>query len=358
MYIYIHIPFCNNICSYCDFAKVLYCKKYINKYLDNLEREIKNRYKGELIKSIYIGGGTPTSLDNFELERLLKITNIFNKDKIIEFTIESNIESLDIEKIKLFNKYNVNRVSLGVQSFNDDILKELNRYHNKDMVYKVVNDLKKNNINNISIDLIYGVNSNINIIKKDMDIFMDLDIPHVSLYSLIIESHTMFDIGNKKYIKDEIDYEIYKYMENYLIKNNYIHYEVSNYAKEGYQSIHNLNYWDNGYYYGFGMGAVSYLDNYRIMNTKSLTKYLNGEYLYDKIYENKNTIISNALILGLRKVRGINIIDFKNKYNMDIINLYNIKELINDNKLILNGNYLFINPKYYYLSNEILINFI
>ena len=358
MYIYIHIPFCNNICSYCDFAKVLYCKKYVNSYLDNLEKEIKNRYKGELVKSIYIGGGTPTSLDSYELEKLLKITNIFNKDKIIEFTIESNIESLDIDKIKILKKHGVNRVSLGVQSFNADILKELNRHHNKEMVYEVINNLKKNSITNISIDLIYGVNDDIDVLKKDLDIFMDLDIPHISLYSLIIEDHTMFGIHNRQCINDEIDYEMYKYIEEYLTMNNYIHYEVSNYAKDGYQSIHNLNYWNNGYYYGFGMGAVSYIDDYRIMNTKNLTKYLDGKYLYNKIYEDKDTRISNTIILGLRKVNGINIINFKNKYNIDIISLYNIKELIKDNKLILKDNYLFINPKYYYLSNEILINFI
>ena len=358
MYIYIHIPFCSSICSYCDFPKVLYCSKYINKYLDCLEKEINDRYKGELVKSIYVGGGTPTSLSYKELERLFKIINIFNTGKNIEYTIESNVESLDIDKIKLLKKYNINRVSLGVQSFDNGILKELNRHHTKDDVFRVVNDLKSNKIININIDLIYGVNNNIDIIKKDIDYYLELNIPHISCYSLIIEDNTMFGINKRDYIDSNIDYEIYKYIEDKLTSNDYIHYEVSNYCKEGYQSIHNLNYWDNGYYYGFGMGSVSYIDNYRISNTKNLSKYLDNKYVDSNIYEDIDTRISNTLILGLRKVKGINILDFKKKYNRDIIDLYNIKELIDDNKLILDNNYLYINPKYFYLSNEILINFI
>ena len=358
MYIYIHIPFCTSICSYCDFPKLLYCNKYIDKYLDSLEKEIKSRYNNELVKSIYIGGGTPTSLSYNELERLLIIINNFNIDNDIEYTIESNVESLDIDKIKLLNKYNVNRVSLGVQSFDDNVLKELNRHHTKDDVYRVINELKKNNITNINIDLIYGVNDNLDILKKDIEYFLELNIPHISCYSLIIENNTLFGINNREYIDDNIDFDMYKYIEDKLTNNNYIHYEVSNYSKNGYQSIHNLNYWDNGYYYGFGMGSVSYIDNYRISNTKNLSKYLDNKYVDSNIYEDIDTRISNTLILGLRKVKGINILDFKKKYNRDIIDLYNIKELIDDNKLILDNNYLYINPKYFYLSNEILINFI
>ena len=140
MYIYIHIPFCNNICKYCDFPKLLYDKKYINSYLDSLEKEIINRYKGEVVKSIFIGGGTPTSLDVLELKKLLDITKLFNKEKEVEFSIESNIESLDEEKIKLLKEYGVNRISLGVQSFNNDTLVELNRKHTREQVFLVVNN--------------------------------------------------------------------------------------------------------------------------------------------------------------------------------------------------------------------------
>lgn len=358
MYIYIHIPFCNQICSYCDFPKLLYNKKYINTYLDSLEEEIKTRYKNELVTSIFIGGGTPTSLDYQELERLLSITNIFNKDKNIEFTIESNVESLDLNKIKLLKSYNINRVSLGVQSFNNNILKSLNRNHTKQTVLNLITNLKENNIFNISIDLIYGVNPDLTIIKEDLNDFLKLDIPHLSYYSLIIEKHTILAINKTRYIDEEIEYQMYKYIETTLTSNGYIHYETSNYSKDNYYSKHNLNYWDNGEYYGFGLGAVSYLNNYRISNTKSLTKYLKNNFLSNRIYEDKSTRISNTLILGLRKIKGINIIKFKKKYNLDITTLYNIKDLIKEDKLILSNNHLYINPKYYYLSNEILMNLI
>ena len=357
MYIYIHIPFCSHICSYCDFPKVLYDKKYINNYLDNLEKEINKRYKHELVKTIYIGGGTPTSLDYNELERLLKITTIFNKDSTIEFTIESNIESLNNKKIDLLKQYGINRISLGVQSFNDNNLYDMGRKHTGIDAITLINKLKKD-FDNISIDLIYGINNNIDIVKEDIDTFLSLNIPHISCYSLIIEDNTIYGINKREYINDSIEYKMYNYIKDTLKKNGYIHYEVSNYSKPGYQSLHNTNYWNNGKYYGFGLGAVSYINNHRITNTKNLSKYLKGDYIKEDIYENKKIRISNSLILGLRKTNGINIEKFNKDYKVNILNLYNIKDLIKDNKLIIEDNRLYINPKYFYLSNDILINFI
>lgn len=358
MYIYIHVPFCNKICSYCDFPKVLYNKKYINKYLECLKEEILSRYSGDIVKSIFIGGGTPTCLDYNELEKLLNITKIFDIDNEYEFTIESNVDTLDYSKIELLDRYGVNRVSLGVESFNNNILKELNRDGTKDRVFNVVKLLKDKNINNISIDLMYGVNDDMDILKRDVAYFLKLDIPHVSFYSLIIEDNTVFKLQNREYIDEDMEYKMYNYIEKVLTDNEYIHYETSNYAKVGFESIHNINYWDNGSYYGFGLGAISFIDNYRVTNTKNLTKYLSGDFCLDKEYENIETRISNALILGLRKIKGIDVLDFKDKYKVDIVSLYNIEELIKENKLILEDGFLFINPKFYYLSNEILLNFV
>lgn len=358
MYVYIHIPFCNNICKYCDFPKLLYDKKFVNKYLDALEQEIKERYKGEEVMSIFIGGGTPTSLDIFELKRLLEIISIFKVVENLEFTIESNIESLTEEKIILLKDYGINRISLGVQSFDEEILKELNRKHNKKQVFEVVNNIKEYEINNISIDYIYGVNEDIEKLKKDMQIFLDLDIPHISCYSLIIENNTVFGINNREYIDEDIEFKMYQYIEDFLKSKGYFHYEVSNYSKEGYQSIHNINYWDNGFYYGFGLGSVSYLDFNRISNTKNLNKYLNKEYIDSNIYEDKDTRVSNSLILGLRKIEGININKFNQRYNVDILKLYNIKELLQTQKLIIEDGNLKINNKFFYTANDILMNFI
>lgn len=355
---YIHIPFCNTICTYCDFCKIYYDKKYINDYLSNLEKEIKSRYKEDILDTIYIGGGTPTSLDVSELERLLKILSIFKKNNNLEYTIESNVESLSLDKIKLIKKYGINRVSLGVQSFNDKILKELNRHHNKDMVFKAVKKLKNNGITNINIDLIYGVNNDINNIKNEIKEFIKLDIPHISCYSLIIEDNTIFGISNRNYIDESIEYEMYEIIRNTLKDNNYNHYEISNYSKDNYQSRHNLTYWNNDYYYGFGLGAVSFIDNKRISNTKNLTKYLKGNYIYEEILEDKKTRMENELIVGLRKIEGINTKEFYKKYNENIEDIFPIKRLIKEGKLNIKNNNIFIPEDKLYLSNEILLEFI
>ncbi len=358
MFIYIHIPFCNCICSYCDFCKMLYNNKYIDNYLNNLEKEIRSRYKGEVIKSIYIGGGTPSSLSLSELERLFNIIKIFNLDKNYEFTIECNVDSLDIDKIKLFSKNKVNRISLGVQSFNEEVLSILNRCHSYKEVSNVISNLKDNNINNINIDLIYGVTDNIDIVKKDIDYFLSLDIPHISCYSLIIEDNTVLGINNYENIDEDTEYEMYKYIENKLESNGYIHYEISNYAKDGYYSIHNINYWNNGCYYGFGLGSVSYIDDYRITNTRNINKYNNGIYISDKEYEDEDIQMSNDMILGLRKLNGVSISNFYNKYKKDIREVFDIEYLIKDKLLIIDNDNIYINKNYIYLSNEILIRFI
>lgn len=358
MFVYIHVPFCSNICAYCDFPKVLYDKKYIDRYLERLDEEIDARYKGEKVKSIFIGGGTPTSLSYQELERLLKLKDKLCLDSDIEFTIESNVECLNEEKIKLLKRYGVNRVSLGVQSFNDKVLKDLNRHHTGADVFRVVDCLKKNGIFSISIDLIYGVNDDIDIVRDDINNFLKLDIPHVSCYSLIIENNTLYGINNREYIDDDIEYKMYTFISNTLEEHGYKHYEVSNYAKEGYYSLHNINYWDNGEYYGFGMGAVSYVNSNRISNTRNLSKYLKGDMIDSIIYEDKETSMSNSIILGLRKVKGIDVLEFNLRYGVDIINLYNIRELIDEGKLVYKNGYLYIATDYYYVANDILVNFV
>ena len=350
---YVHIPFCKRICNYCDFCKILYNHKYIDKYLDKLEDEIKDRYKGEIVKSIYIGGGTPSSLDNDSLDRLLSILSIVKLDNEYEYTIECNIEDINIDFINIIKSYGINRVSVGVESFNKDIGKIIGRNIDEDMIFDNIYLLKKY-FDNISIDLIYGVNDKIDIVKEDINKFLELDIKHVSCYSLILEEHTKLYIDKHKYIEEDIDNKMYEYIRDTLVKNGYKHYEISNYAKDGYQSIHNKNYWLNGEYYGFGLGAVSYLNNYRISNTKNLSKYLNGIYEETREYENININKENDLILGLRLVEGIDIDIFNKKYKDDLLNKEVIKELIDNKYLEVVNNKLRCNDKYLYLENSIL----
>ena len=354
MSIYIHIPFCNSICTYCDFCKIFYNKKYINDYLNNLEQEIKVRYKSEIVNTIFIGGGTPSSLDDEELIRLMNIIEIFKLNDNYEFTVECNIESITENKLKIMKKYGVNRISIGVESFDNSIIKLLGRNHTKKDVYNKMGIVKRY-FSNINIDLIYAAYDDINILKSDIDCFLKLDIPHISTYSLIIEDNTMLKINGMKNIDEDIYYEMYKYIEDALEKNDYIHYEISNYAKNGYQSKHNLVYWNNEEYYGFGLSSTSYINNERITNTKNLRKYLNGEYLDTSVYEDKDIRMENEIMLGLRKLDGIDLDRFKEKFNVSLEDIYNIDNLISEGYLVKEDNYIKINKKYMYISNEIIV---
>lgn len=354
MSIYIHIPFCNSICTYCDFCKIFYNKKYINDYLNNLEQEIKVRYKSEIVNTIFIGGGTPSSLDDEELIRLMNIIEIFKLNDNYEFTVECNIESITENKLKIMKKYGVNRISIGVESFDNSIIKLLGRNHTKKDVYNKM-EIVKRYFSNINIDLIYAAYDDINILKSDIDCFLKLDIPHISTYSLIIEDNTMLKINGMKNIDEDIDYEMYKYIEDTLEKNNYIHYEISNYAKNGYQSKHNLVYWNNEEYYGFGLSSTSYINNERITNTKNLRNYLNGKYIGTSISEDKEIKMENEVMLGLRKLDGIDLDRFKDKFNVSLEDIYNIDNLISEGYLVKEDNYIKINKKYMYISNEIIV---
>ena len=351
--VYIHIPFCKTICSYCDFCKMYYNESFVLSYLTHLEKEIHTRYKGELVNSIYIGGGTPSCLTTNELDHLLSILSIFNLTDNYEYTIECNIENIDIDKLNIFKSYGINRLSIGVESFDKDNITILSRHHDEDMVFDNIY-LAKKYFNNINIDLIYGVSPNLDKVKNDISKFLMLDIPHISCYSLILEEHTKLWIDKQKYIPEDLDKEMFDYINDTLTKNGYIHYEISNYAKEGYESIHNKNYWLNGEYYGFGLSAVSFLDRHRISNTKNLTKYLDDNYIEEDNYESNLVSKENDLILGLRLIEGIDIDKYNNTWHTSILENPTIKELINDKYLKVSNNHLSCNYQYIYLLNSIL----
>lgn len=353
--VYIHIPFCNNICNYCDFCKFYYNKNWLDSYLISLKNEIINNYKQEKLKTIYIGGGTPSILNVSELKELFKIISVFNKEELEEFTIECNPEDITEEKLKLFKENGVNRISLGIQSFNKKILEELGRNVDVDLYEKI--NLCKKYFNNISIDLIYGYfDQTLDDLKEDLKEIINISINHVSCYSLQIEKNTKF--YNKKNIDEELDSEMFKLINNTLEENGFNHYEVSNYSKEGYESKHNLTYWNNEEYYGFGLSASSYIDNKRITNTRNFTNYIKGINKQEIEILTKEDKMKYEMILGLRKIKGINKKEFYEKYKLDIYEAFDINRLINLGYIIDNKKNIFINKDYIYLSNEILINFI
>ena len=356
-YIYIHIPFCKSICSYCDFCKVVYNKKWTLPYLDALKKEIEDKYENEEVKTLYIGGGTPSSLSEEELSKLYEIIKIFNITSDIEFTYECNINDITPRLLDILKAIGVNRLSLGIESFNQKKLTFMMRNHTYKDVKEKISLIRSKGFNNINIDLIYGIpKETITNLKSDLRKIIKLNPEHISTYSLIIENNTV--ISNINPIDEDTDYEMYHTICNYLKKKGYHQYEVSNFAKEGFSSIHNTNYWLNNNYYGFGLGSHGYIGNIRYENTKNLTKYINGIYVLNQNVLSKDEDMDNYLMLGLRLLKGINLQDFFDRYNINLQEKYNIKELLKEKKLLYKDGYLMINPKYIYTMNEILIDII
>ena len=357
--VYIHIPFCDTICSYCDFCKFLKNDEWIVNYLDSLEKEIKDNYKGVILDTIYIGGGTPSSLNKDQLTKLFNVIKVLNKNKEWEFTFECNIENITEYKLKLLYENGVNRLSIGIQTFNEKYLSFLNRKHTKEEIANKIKICKEIGFKNINIDLIYGLpNQTLEELNSDIDEFLKLDITHISTYSLIIEPNTKIYIDNNKNIDEDLDYEMYKLICGKLKDNGYNHYEISNFSKKGYESKHNLTYWNNDNYYGFGLGASGYIDNVRYDNTRNINKYLSGEYVKESHKLNLNETIENEFILGLRKIKGIDKETFKKKYNKDIKEIEVVNKLIKENKLLEDEKNIYINKDYIYVSNDILVEFI
>lgn len=354
---YIHIPFCNNICSYCDFCKLLYNKNFVKKYLDALEKEITNNYKNEILDTIYVGGGTPSSLSVSELNKLFSIIKIFKLSKEYEFTFEVNIEDITEEKLEILKENKVNRLSIGIESFNDKYLKYLGRNYTSDIINEKV-ELAKKYFDNINVDLMYALkNESLNDLEEDIDKILKLDIKHISCYSLIIEKNTKLYIDNTKYISDDLDSDMYDLIDKKL-ENKYHRYEVSNYSITSYESRHNLTYWKNNEYYGFGLGAAGYIDNIRYTNTRNLSKYISGSYERQEEVLTKEDKIKYEFILGLRLTSGINKDNFNKKYGININEIEVIKELINKGLLIDDKINIYVPKKYFYVLNDILVNFV
>lgn len=366
--LYIHIPFCDHICSYCDFYKRIGNKDLINKYIVYLtkELEIKKQYLND-ITTIYIGGGTPSCIGIDNLQLLFSfLKKYINFNNLIEFSIECNPLDITKDLILLFKKNKVNRISLGIQSFNNKKLKLLNRNHCKKDAFSALKLLNDNDFTNINIDIMYGLpKDNVRLLKNDFKYLRKYKIKHVSCYSLILEQKTIL---YNKYLKGEFklydedkESKLYYQIQKFLTKIGYKQYEISNFCLPGYECKYNLNTWNNQKYLGIGASASYYLNNIRYTNIKNLNQYFKG--IDDKqlvYYEVSTETIEikmyEEIMLGLRKITGININNFNNKYNCDIFQKYpNIEYLLKMQLLKLDDdNNLFISNNKLYISNSII----
>lgn len=356
--VYLHIPFCETICSYCDFCKVYYRKEWVDRYLDYLKQEVKEAYRGERMSTIYIGGGTPSSLSLDQLQKLANIVALIHREDDCEFTFECNLEHMTAAKLELLKKMGVTRISYGIQTFHPHYLTFLHRQHTFDDVQAKIK-LTKQYFQSINVDFMYAFpGETIAEVEADLQQFLKLEVPHISTYSLIIEPHTLLAYQKVDYIDDVLDAAMYACIETTLKRFGYRHYEVSNYAKQGYESQHNLTYWNNQPYYGFGLSASGYLDGIRYENTHSITRYLQGKRQYQHHLLSKQEQMENEMILGLRKLDGVSLVDFESKYHVAMTAVFPIENLIEEGKLELVNNRVRIPDHLIYLSNDILIQFI
>ncbi|MCD7840439.1 MAG: radical SAM family heme chaperone HemW [Erysipelotrichaceae bacterium] len=319
--LYVHIPFCDHICAYCDFCKVYTIQKWIDSYLDALAYEMKDKDIEGDYDTIYIGGGTPSSLNINQLTKLFELLTPLS-NKVLEYTIEVNPESMNEDKLDLMMKYHINRLSIGVQTFHDNLLKNIDRYHTSNKAIKLIQGAKSKGIEDINVDLMYGLPSqSLQDVYEDIDMIKKLDISHVSIYSLILEDHTKLKTLDYKPLNDEEDAYWYDHINEYLSHQGFKHYEVSNYYYSK-PSLHNLVYWHYQDYDGIGVSAHALKNHQRYENTRSITAYMKHHYLESKILLTNKDEMFEKIMMGLRLVAGIDIFEFNNLYQVDIINLY------------------------------------
>ena len=364
--LYIHIPFCIRKCSYCDF--VSYCGKeeYFDSYIDSLLREA-SEYEGTKINTVFIGGGTPTIFGTEQIERLAEgICRIFDISPSAEYSIEANPKTLTEEKLYGMQKCGINRISIGVQSFCDEELKACGRIHNAAEAYKTVELVKKCGFDNFNLDLMLNLpNQTMESLSLTLETAVSLNPAHMSCYSLILEENTpLYEAyGNGKYEEpdEELDRELYHFTVDYLKKYGYNRYEISNFAKEGRECVHNIKYWSCDEYIGIGAAAHSYLNGVRYYNTAKLSEYIKGDYhTDDKIVLSKKDMISEYMIMKLRMCEGINGAVFRKKFGCGVEEIYSqqLTKFVNNGLIKHQNGFYFLSDYGIDVSNSVLCEFV
>lgn len=336
--LYIHIPFCQKKCHYCDFLTFIGHDEMIEKYVKYLNKEIE-MYKGSdfILDTVYIGGGTPSYLDDNLMTSILdKVKETFEIDEKCEITIEMNPESVTEKKIQSYLDCGINRFSMGVQSFDYEVLSIMGRLHNRKTVIEKLEIMKKLGCQNISIDMMMAnPKQDIEVLKNDIEIASSLDIQHISYYSLILKEHTHFEIwfneGKIELYDPKEEREMYHIVSHTLRDKGFNQYEISSFSKPGFESVHNQKYWNLKNYLGVGMGASANMNLIRTTNTRSFDEYFefidNGEFpIVEREELDLDTREKEYLMLNLRMLKGFEIQDINQKFNIDFMDKY--KDLV------------------------------
>ena len=370
--IYIHIPFCIKKCEYCDFVSYCNKKEYVPQYINALKKEIKNNINKEYkITTIYIGGGTPSSIEENYIADIIETIKLnMNEENLkdfenIEVTIEVNPGTVNKEKLQVYKKIGINRLSIGLQETHNELLKSIGRIHTYEEFINTYNLARKIGFNNINVDLMIALpNQTIQDIKENLEKITKLNPEHISVYSLILEEGTPFyNKYNENKIKlpdEELERNMYWYVKNTLENNGYMHYEISNFSKKGFESKHNMNCWNQEEYLGFGVAAHSYNNKIRYSNTNSIEEYIKGS---NKIIHEEQTledIQKEYMLLGLRKIEGINIQKFKNKFAQNPIFIFKeqLNKLVDEELIIVDGNEIKLTNKGLDLANIVWEEFV
>ena len=381
--IYVHIPFCIRKCYYCDFVSFTNQEENIEKYIEAVIKEIESYELEEYnVTTIYIGGGTPSSIESRYIEKILhkikeKIINNETKFNDIEITIEINPGTIDRKKLQDYEKMGINRLSIGLQSTNNEILKNIGRIHTYEEFLEGYILARSIGFDNINVDLMIGLpNQTIEKIKDSVEKVINLEPEHISVYSLIVEEGTkienLLNVNKITLPEEELERNMYWYVKNKLELNGYIHYEISNFAKENKQSKHNVNCWEQKEYIGIGTAAYSYLNNIRYGNTSNIQKYIETQDFKSKkeVEKNKIRIIDEVqtledkkkeyMLLSLRKIEGVSIKKFKEKYVENPIFLYRkqLEKLVNENLLTIDGDNIKLTNKGLDLANLVWEEFV
>lgn len=334
--VYIHIPFCQHKCYYCDFNTYALQGQPVDRYLEALEREIERTVTAippHLIETIYVGGGTPTALQPRQMERLLQMIERYLPlvGEQLEFTMEANPGTTDDEKLAVMKEGGVNRLSFGVQSFNNDLLKTIGRIHQTDEIYRSIALAKQLGFANISIDLMFGLpNQTLQHVADSLTAALDLDLQHYSVYGLIIEEQTLF---HQMYMKNELplpdqDEEVamFELIIERLQQAGYEHYEISNFARPGFTGKHNEKYWHNEYYYGFGAGAHGYVNGYRHVNIKGVEPYIaatvSGLPILERTEVTEREAMEDFMMVGMRLLQGVSNERFREQFGIDMVDVF------------------------------------
>lgn len=370
---YIHIPFCQQICHYCDFTKFFYNERLADEYLEALEKEIHTYIPGEKAKvqTIFVGGGTPTVVNHQQLEKLLRIIDDhFEIAGCDEYTFEANPGDLDGEKVRLLKAYGVDRISLGVQVFDDDLLEKIGRVHKVKDVYTNIDRLLQAGLSNISIDLMYALpGQTVEDFERTVDEALQFDLPHYSSYSLQIEPKTVFYQRYKKgkliKAKEDDEAEMYELLQRKLTAAGADQYEISNFAKPGFESKHNLTYWNNEYYYGIGAGAHGYLPGKRTINIRPLPAYVkkaneDGKPVLHEEPIGRKEEMEEEMFLGLRKAKGVSTDRFQQKFGQTIVDVFGhaLSDLENRSLVTVDEGYVRLTSKGQILGNEVFREFL